>query len=458
MGDSRATLDLDAYAARYEGRGRVQRLRFVAWRSPTLQLDALRLAIDAAKAGKDTTIYKELVAHAGGRLGGAYALDEEWVAATDQAASRELERLRRELDEHRQQTNMEVIRAGHNDLGDFFFARGKLSNARGEFITMRDYCKHSNHHMSMCMKVILVCIEAGEFHNVENYVHMAENTPDATKLPLQLVKMRFCAGLALIIRGRYLDAANRFLSTSIDMSEDKAPAIQALLNDVFSIEDIATYAGLCALATLSRSALLSRVLGNAEFCALLELVPDIREMITDFCSTRYTSCLALLEKLRPDLLLDPFLGRDEHVNNLYSRIRSKSLVQYVAPFESVDLTRMAEVFSTDLTLLMGELYELIEGGQIKARIDSENKSLHRKNLDLRRSALANALSVGQTAFDDAETMLLRMDMTKCGLSIAAWSSSSGINRNIAELGPRGVSGTSVADTLYDDGTGRSPLM
>jgi COP9 signalosome complex subunit 1 len=452
MGDSRATLDLEAYAARYEGRGRVLRLRFVAWRSPALQLDATRLAIDAVKAGTDTAMYKELVAHAGGRLSDLYSLDEEWIAKTDASAARELERLRRELDEHRHQANNEVIRASHNDLGDFFLSRGKLSNARGEFITMRDYCKHSNHHMSMCMKVVLVCIEAGEFHNVEKYVHIAENIPNADELPLELAKMRCCAGLALIARGRYLEATNRFLESHVDMSEDKAPAVQAAFNDVFSIEDIATYAGLCALATLSRSALLRRVLGNAEFSALLELVPEIREMIADFCATRYTSCLSYLDDLRPDLLLDPYLGRDDHVNRLYSRIRSKSLVQYVAPFESVDLVRMSLVFSTDVKMLMSEVYELIESGLVKVRIDTENNSLRRKTTEVRCAALASALVVGQTAFDEAEAMLLRMNLTRNNLVSNA---SSGLHRNGTGFGPRAVSGTSVADAPFEAGLAHS---
>lgn len=447
MADSRATLDLEAYAARYEGRGRVLRLRFVAWRSgPEMECIALRLAIDAAKRGRDTALYKELVNQAAGRLGPDYALDETWVASTDKWAAVELERLRRELEDNKQQHNKEVIRAGHNDLGDFFYARGKMTQARGEFITMRDYCTHTNHHIWMCMKVVAVCLEASEFHHVENYVHMAENVPEADSAPGEISKMRCSAGLALLMRGRYKDAALRFLNTPIDTSEEKAAAMHALFNDSFCVEDIATYAGICALATLDRKVLLSDVLGSAEFRALLELVPDVRELITDFCATRYTSCLTYLEKLRPDLMLDPFLGRDDHVNKLYGRIRSKALVQYVHPFESVDLSRMAVVFNTNVKDLELELFGLIENGQINARIDTQNLSLKRKRRNVRKDALASALETGEAAFDDAEAMLLRMRLTKSEMSVAYLPPA--LSRAASGLGPR-VASMNSADNLID---------
>jgi COP9 signalosome complex subunit 1 len=446
MGDSRPTCDLEAYASRYEGRSRVLRLRFIACRSIALERDAWRLALDAAKRGRDTILYQDLVNMVNERLGFQYELDKVWIAQTDKAASVELDRLRRDLEDHRQQHNTEVIRAGHNDLGDHFYARGKIESARGEYITMRDYCTHTNHHIDMCMKVILVSIDAREFYQVENYVHIAENTADIQNFPLHVSKFRCCAGLALLVRGRYKEAATRLLSIRIDMSEENAKAVQALFNDIFTLEDVATYAGLSALATLDRDELMEKIIGNVEFRALIELVPDIRELITDFCATRYSSCLAYLDRLRPDLLLDPYLGCDGHVDRLYRKIRSKALVQYVDPYVTVDLARMAAVFKTEIENLEEELVELIENNTIQFRIDTQNRSLHRKTKNVRRSAVAEALAVGQTAFDEAEAMLLRMNLIKHDLS-----TSSHLPQPVAateSLGA-GLAGGNPSNTLFD---------
>lgn len=435
---SSPTQDLEAYAQRYSSRGKILRLRFVAWRSPALAVDALRLAIDAAKQGSDTCIYRDLVGQAGGRLGSDYAEDELWIATTEKAATADLERLRQDLDDARtHQHNKEVIRASLCDLSDFFYSRGKLAQARGESITMRDYCTETKHHVSMAMRVVKICMEAAEYHYVENYVHIAENVPDtATLCPLELSFMRCCAGVAHLSRGAYKDAADRFLSNPIDTSEDGAAAAAEVFSNPFCMEDVATYAGLCALATLDRRALQEDALGNADFRALLELVPDVRELLTDFCATRYTSCLGVLEKLRPDLLLDPYLGQDDHVEKLYGMIRSKALVQYVQPFETVDLVRMAAAFKTELGALESELLVLIEKGSVKARIDSQHHSLHRKSRNLRREALTKAVATGEATFDDAEAMLLRMSLTKNGLSVSWPHQQSSLGRSPAAFGHR----------------------
>lgn len=443
---SSVTQDLEAYASRYEGRGRILRLRFVAWRSPTLELDALRLAIDDAKRGRDTALYKELVALGNGRLGPDYAEDELWVSTTDKWAASELERLRRELEDAKtQQHNKEVIRASLSDLGEFFYSRGKLTQARGENVTMRDYCTDTKHHVNMSMKVVQVCMEASEYNYVENYVQMAENIPDAASTSaLELSYMRCCAALALLARRRYKDAASRFLSTVVDTSEDNAVNVHALFNDAFCVEDIAIYAGLCALATLDRKTIMEDVLGKAEFKALLDLVPDIRELLSDFCATRYASCLSYLEKIRPDLLLDPFLGCDDHVERLYRRIRSKALVQYVMPFESVDLVRMAYIFQTDVRRLEDELFELIENNFISARIDTEGSSLYRKSRSVRSDALSKAISTGDSTFEEAEAMLLRMSLTKSGMSVA-WPQQT-ISRAASAVGQRYVADGGLLDS------------
>ena len=58
---------------------------------------------------------------------------------------------------------------------------------------------------------------------------------------------------------------------------------------------------------------------------------------------------------------------------VFSRIRSKGLVQYFSPYLSADLRLMAESFKTSVARIEEELVNLILEGQIHARIDSHNK-------------------------------------------------------------------------------------
>lgn len=445
MNDRLASFDLDAYAVRYHGRGKIQRLRFIAQRSPELAVDALRAAVDEARKGIDTLLYKDILLQAEGRLGIGYEQDDTWIRESDKKAVKEMEKYRTELEQSKQHGNKEVIRIGHDVLGDFYHRRGKLVQARGDYIKTREYCTHPRHSLQMCMKVIIVSIEAGEYAHVENHYLMAENIQDVDKKCPEMAKMKACAGLAMLVRGNYLKAATLFLAANMDANEEKIALLQKDFGDVMSLEDVATYGCLCALATLSRSALRKNVIEKPEFRSLLELVPDIREIIYDFYHTRYTRCLETMDKIRPELTLDMHLGKESHVEMLYRLIRRKALVQYVSPFISADLCRMQAVFNTTSAELEEELLGLIETGAIQARIDTQNNALHGKKTNPRITSLSDSLQKGQDAFDEAEAMLLRMNLLKNSVEISSPSMSRAGNA----MGARGPSLSSVVDNIFD---------
>ena len=71
----------------------------------------------------------------------------------------------------------ESIRMGHNDLGDFYYQRGEFQNALKSYTRTRDYCTTSKHIIAMCLNVIRVSIELGNFLHVANYAQKAEQTP-----------------------------------------------------------------------------------------------------------------------------------------------------------------------------------------------------------------------------------------------------------------------------------------
>lgn len=97
---------------------------------------------------------------------------------------------------------------GYNDIGDFFYAHGQLSDAFKSYIRTRDYCTTSKHIVQMCMNVILVSIELGQFTHVTNYVSKAEQTPDSLD-PIIVAKLRAAAGLANLAQKKYKVAARK---------------------------------------------------------------------------------------------------------------------------------------------------------------------------------------------------------------------------------------------------------
>jgi COP9 signalosome complex subunit 1 len=201
---------------------------------------------------------------------------------------------------------------------------------------------------------------------------------------------------------KYKLAARKFLEVG--------PELANSYNDVIASQDVATYGGLCALASFDRTELKNKVIDNFIFRIYLELVPEVRELINDFYFSRYASCLEYLGNLKANLLLDIHLH--DHIETLYDQIRNKALIQYTHPFISVDLNMMASAFKTSVAGLQKELETLITDNQIQARIDSHNKILYARHADQRNATFQKVLQTGREFDQDVRSMLLRANLIK----------------------------------------------
>lgn len=142
--------------------------------------------------------------------------------------------------------------------------------------------------INLCVQV---SVDSRAWLHVNNYVAKAEHTPDLQD-PLALSKLKAAAGLALLNQKHYSAAARRFLECSSDhlvlhVLPSAAPGAQpgqsastegaptSAFAQVVSAEDVATYACLCALATLEREELKARLVDSPAFKGFLELVPAV---------------------------------------------------------------------------------------------------------------------------------------------------------------------------------------
>jgi len=393
--------DVDAYLSNYSGHTKIARAIFVAEHAKELEVPALREAINELKKTMNTALFKEIVEKVGDKLGPSYSKDQAWIDSVDKKAQQQVERLELELNGYKTNLIKESIRMGHNDLGDFHYDRGDLNAALKCYVRTRDYCTTSKHIISMCLNVIKVSIEMGNFAHVVNYVNKAEQTPDLQD-PVVVAKLKVCAGLAHLENRKYKVAARKFLETTFDLGNN--------FTEVIAPQDVAIYGGLCALAMFDRHELKTKVLDNTSFKNFLELVPPVRELINDFYGSRYASCLNYLKDLKPELQLDIHLH--DHVESLYQKIRNKAIVQYFSPFVSVNLNTMAQAFNTDVPSLEKELSGLILEGSIQARIDSHNQILYARTTNQRSSTFEKALKMGEEYQRNTKAMLFRINLNR----------------------------------------------
>ncbi|KAG6786734.1 hypothetical protein NC652_006663 [Populus alba x Populus x berolinensis] len=399
-------LDIEAYAGLYTGRTKITRLLFIADQcgqnnNTAMQMEALRMAYEEIKKGENTQLFRDVVHKIDGRLGDDYGMDSAWCEMVDRRADQRKEKLENELNAYRTNLIKESIRMGYNDFGDYYYAHGSLAEAFKSYVRTRDYCTTSKHVIHMCMSAILVSIEMGQFTHVTSYINKAEQTADALD-PNTVSKLRCAAGLANLDAKKYKLAARKFLEVG--------PELGNSYNEVIAPQDVATYGGLCALASFDRMELKNKVIDSINFRNFLELVPEVRELIHDFYSSHYASCLDYLGNLKANLMLDIHLH--DHVQTLYDQIRNKALIQYTHPFVSVDLHMMANAFKTTVASLEKELEALITDNQIQARIDSHNKILYARHADQRNATFQRVLQTGSEFDRDVRAMLLRANLIK----------------------------------------------
>lgn len=397
-------MDVEAYGSLYSGRTKITRLIFIADHcgNESMRMEALRMAYDEIKKGDNTQLFKEVAHKIGGKLGSDYSLDQDWIDSVERRAEQRKDKLENELNGYKTNLIKESIRMGYNDFGDFYYAHGLLADAFKNYVRTRDYCTTSKHIIQMCLNVILVSIEMGQFMHVSSYVTKAEQTPDVQDQPVVVAKLKCAAGLAHLESKKYKLAARKFVETNFDLGNN--------YTEVIAPQDVATYGGLCALASFDRSELKNKVIDNINFRNFLELVPEVRELIHDFYASRYASCIEYLQNLKANLLLDIHLH--DHVETLYDQIRHKALIQYTTPFISVDLRTMANAFMTNVAGLEKELEALIMDNQIQARIDSHNKILYARHADQRNTTFQRVLQTGVEFDRDARAMMLRANIMR----------------------------------------------
>jgi len=359
------------------------------------------MAIDELKNSKNTNLYRRLFEKIGD-LGDGYHFDPNWADSMDKRAQANLDRLEGDLQNYRTNVLRPKIRLALNELGEFHYSRGDFNIALRNYVRTQDYCTSQEHIIELCLNVINVSIEMGNFAHVLNYVTKAEQSPEVENNKIVSAKLKVVAGLANLESAKYKIAARKFLFTETELGDN--------YKEVISAKDIAIYGGLCALAEFDRGEILRNVITNFTFRNYLELVPQMQTIIQDFYDSNYASCLQSLDILKNDLQLDFHLH--DHINVLYKKVRNKAIVQYFSPYTSIDLKSMSDAFQTDIPSLEKELSQLIVDNVISARIDSHNKHLYARQADERVQTYEKAFTMGETFQRTSRSLLLRVNLVR----------------------------------------------
>ncbi|KAH6661391.1 26S proteasome subunit RPN7-domain-containing protein [Truncatella angustata] len=425
-------LDLELYISNYRGRTRFERLLLVGQSSVPLAVDALKAAVLEAKRGRDTQRYRnawEAIRIAAPTEPEAQ-WDQSWLDRTNQSNKTEAHRLDVELKGYKNNLIRESIRIGYRDIALHLENTGDLQGASDAFLRMRGEASTQSHLLEAAKNTIGVMVQKRDWPSVlANVSKMLSGNTSDDEFKAQQPYQKVVTGLANLHSDKYHEAARNFLETG-DL------ATCQLHNDIISPNDVATYGGLLALASMDRSELQARVLNNSSFRSYLELESHIRKAINMFVNGRYSQCLAILESYRPDYLLDIHLQR--HVPAIYSQIRTKCIVQYFIPFSCVTLDSLNESFAQPGESLEAELVTMIRGGHLQARINTIDRLLVAVSTDRRVEMQAKALEAAKLYEKEALERIRRMSIAAADLEVK------GSRKGVA------AAGAGMSDVWFDD--------
>ncbi|KAG8943297.1 hypothetical protein FRC04_002977 [Tulasnella sp. 424] len=415
--DENHPFDLDAYLSSYSGRTAYMRAVFIAQRCPSLAPQAYQTALAHLVQGADVQSYVTILSAYNSLPGATQApQDQEYVDRTIANNTKEKDRLEVDLKTYAANMIKESVRLSHRELGRYYYSTGDYAAALRNHMKSREFCTNASHVIEMCISVLEILLEQQNYAHLSTYIYKAETALDASqpaktskpgstgagspeRLKIQ-AKLEFASAMAEMGAGRYDKAAYAFLKMKNDLGDWNGKVVTP--------SDIAIYGTLCALASLSRSAIKAAVLESETFGYYLEQEPYIRDILDAYMGSKFKDARHLLD-----------IHLAHHVPTLAQQIRNRALVLYFQPFATVHLERMAAAFGMELTDMEANIVKLIEEGLIKARIDSQNKILKAKDHDPRVELYNRAVAAGLETEASTRKLLWRMKLLQADIVIRA---------------------------------------
>lgn len=339
-------IHLFSYIKRYTDVARLIRLKFIAQVCPKLKVEALQLAINHVKTTYNVKMYEELYkalamevqrgVHLSELVSSSSSSSETsprcstskpentfnkvlpydayWVEDNTMEATLLLQELDAELNFKKSNSGNAYVRRILEEIGDYHVKSGNLQLAVKFYARARPYCTSSENVINMFRNLIKVSIYMSNWWHVLSYIDEAKQYASGFQnLSREVPASLSCAaGLANIGLKIYKTAAHCFLLTPFDRYDyDKIVAPQ----------DVAFYAGLCALATLGIEMLEFGCLKSETFKPFFAVSHKMWDLLANFIAGDLDLCVKLLNDIEGHVRLDVYLA--PHVDALYGKIMAR---------------------------------------------------------------------------------------------------------------------------------------
>lgn len=363
------------------------------------------MLISLLKQGVNTSLYRQIYRELADAANSVEAFDTNWCTSTDRASATRMDILEQELNAAKSMLSKEGIRNAHSNIGDFHYERGNLEEALKSFCRCRDYCTMQWHVEEMYERTFNVSADMDQFIMVGSVGHVKSPAEDAPNRPFSAERKQLTSALVALRQKDYAGAARSILDVK-KFGESFFPSLMSAV-------DISVYGTVLAMAALSRDDLKGCANAGHPFRAYIERVPQMEMFLSDFLDCRYNNVMNTCSFLSTEFELDVILKG--HLDTLLSLIMDKVFLQYVEPYEAIDLRRMASSMNKPIDEIIDRLAKLINSGSIQARIDTVSKTLRRFRRNNQNWALQKVLKVSDEHAINSQRAIIRMCMLQNGV-------------------------------------------
>ena len=397
--------DLESYINDYKGHTRLARLAFIAKQvsDETVSKKSFSLLLRNLKSdGINSAMYEDTVTLAQGKFGADdFSINVEWMASARAQADEMQEKLSGIVESFKLNSVKENSRVALNNLGAFFVKRGNLVQAQRVYVAVQDYCRTQKHNVERLQNLLVCALDLKQWNKASNYALKLQQCVRNGGDQNVSTAVNVAKGLVDLARGNYKSAAGWFLQTNVVLATG--------LHEMISSSDVALYGCLCALATYERKDIHKKLVKNSEFFQVgQDSKLGVHKMVTAFYSGEHSAGFSCIRELEFRCRADIYIAR--HWDKISSLIRCRTICQYFQPYTSVSLALMADALGTPIGKLESECAKLINEGQLKARIDSQNKILRASESDPRVLTFRKVVATGEKFSRSMHSTLLRLSL------------------------------------------------
>lgn len=417
------------YAEGYCADGKLYRLKYTieaARGDPTVVdpcVDELKKCVEKTR---NTGFFKSLSPNIRGRIfpEGEF---EAWRFRIDQESSQKLFALKSRVDSFDCVDKEKV----YTQMARELFSVGSVYDALQMLVRAREYTKSTTRNAIILHDLIKYGLISGasgldytplftQLHRFSSHQNTdltlgreeSESEEDkhfyTTVLPNNINALE---GLHLLSTGNFKDAGLKLLSFC---TESQHWRDSGLVGTVISMHDAVVYITLCFLASFDRKTIKRCLVNSPQFHAWQETCQEMTTILKAFMGLQYKSFLDLVSKI--PLKYDMVLGKN--ADALVHKIQRQTIIQFIQPYSAVSFNRLSDSLGIPIQAILSELEQLIDKGEIDAKIDGVGEVITIKcNSDRSRARTIEQVFAAGEAFQSlTESVLMRMGLSKTMIS------------------------------------------